>query len=158
MAVTSIADALRQHLEAQAPIMAFLPGGVWTRPIRRNDNPTAASPTPGSTPGAFDSAGRIKACASIEPGIANFNPAQNHAYWAFPEIHLRCLPHESEKAKLEDVRRLIIMAIEGQMIRGPSGETLHLRVSGHLGPDDDPIIQPAVVTTVTVQIDSIWKG
>ncbi|MGN6033530.1 MAG: hypothetical protein ACTHQE_17895 [Thermomicrobiales bacterium] len=158
MAITSISDAIRQHLEAQLPIMALLPGGIWTRPIRRNDNPDGSPPVPGSTPGAFDGAGRIKACASIEPGIGNFNPAQNRAYWAFPEVHLRCLPHESEKAKLEDVRRLIIAAIEGQMIRGPSGEALHLRVSGHIGPDDDPIIQPAVVTTVTVQIDSIWKG
>lgn len=144
-------------LRSDATLMALLPGEVWTRKIRRNDNPPEIGPTPGSTPEAFDSAGRIRRCVSILNGDEASNPlGPDGAYYGFPEVWLRCLPHESEKAKLHEAEERIIMRLKGAVLAGMAGEGLCLRVAGRMGLDDDPVITPAVVSMIRVQVDSMW--
>lgn len=148
-----IAEALR----STPAIMALLPGGVWTRKITRNENPPEIDPTPGSTPEAFDEAGRIRLCASVLNGPADRDVlGPPRAYYGFPTVFLRCLPHESEQRKLHEVARLIIDRLDGLVIEGLGGEGIVLSVAGRMMPDDDPTLPPAVVDMIRVQADSVW--
>lgn len=154
----TIQNGIAELLRADDDLMALLPGRVWTRRIKRNDNGPALPPTPGSTPEAFDSAGRILRCASVLNEMASADPlGPGGAYNAFPEIWLRCLPHETEKVRLDQAARRIIALIDGAIVTGPSGEGVILAVAGRMMPDDDPFITPAVVDMIRVQATSVWR-
>lgn len=154
----TIQNGIAAILRADATLMALLPGLVWTRRIRRNDNPPELPPTPGATPEAFDSAGRVLRCASVLNEMASVDPTgPGGAYHAFPEVWLRCLPHETEKQKLEEAARRIITLLDGATIPGPAGEGVILGVAGRMMPDDDPLITPAVVDMIRVQATSVWR-
>lgn len=154
----TIQNGIAAILRADAELMALLPGMVWTRRIKRNDNGADLPPTPGSTPEAFDAAGRIRPCASILNEMASSDPiGPAGAYHAFPEVWLRCLPHESEKLKLDAAARRIIALLDGARVAGPAGEGVILGVAGRMMPDDDPLITPAVVDMIRVQATSVWR-
>lgn len=154
----TLQDGIATILRADAELMALLPGRVWTRRIRRNDNGPELPPTPGSTPEAFDEAGRIRRCASVLNEQASTDPlGPTGAYSAFPEIWLRCLPHEREKALMEQAARRVIRLLEGAHVAGPAGEGILLGVVGRMMPDDDPILTPAVVDMIRVQATGVWR-
>jgi hypothetical protein len=153
---TDILTGIKNLIEARPEAMALLPGLVWTRSIK--PNAPGETNTPGATPEAFLN-GRIQVCASIQPSAGS--QAQlagpKNAYWITPEIVVRCMPHASEKLKAEYACIEIMKALDDQVITGLSGEGLCLSLAGHIGPFDDPIIEPAVLYMVRVQVDSIWK-
>lgn len=152
----TLQNGIAALLRADPAVRALLPGGVWTRRIRRNEG-TDAEPTPGSTPGAFDAAGRIRRCAAVLNGIAADDPlGPAGAYYAFPEIWLRCLPHESEKQRLEEAAVRIVALMEGARVAAPGGGATVLRVAARMLPDDDPELPPAVVDMIRVQAGGIW--
>lgn len=154
----TIQNGIAERLRGDAELMDLLPGGVWTRAISPNTNPPGMEPVPGSTPEAFDSAGRIRRCASILNGEATRNPlGPRGAYMGFPEVYLRCLPHESEKRKLHEAAERIIFLLEGAVVTGLSGEGILLTVAARMLPTDDPVIHPAVVDMIRVQTDSVWR-
>lgn len=146
------------HLVRMTPdVMNLLPGGVWTRRIRRNEGDDD-TPTPGATPEAFDHRDRIQRCLAILNGEASadvFGPPG--AYYAFPELWLRCLPHDSEKRKLEEVAMLLIELLDGKVIPIGDGQSGVLKIVGRMLPDDDPDLPPAVVDMIRVQVDSVWS-
>lgn len=151
---SAIADALR----SDSVLMDLLPGGVWTRRIRKNDS-TPEAPTPGSTPDAFDSKGRILRCASIINGEATSDPfGPPGAFYAFPEIWMRCLPLDSEKRKLEEAALRIIELLQGRMVPLHAGRGGILTISARMMPDDDPDLQPAVVDMIRARLDSVWSS
>lgn len=155
---TTLGTGIKGVFDADATLVDLLPGKVWTRPIRQNKAAAGQPPTPGSTPEAFDGAGRIRRCASISSVPETQNPTGlPTAYWGFPDIYLRCLPHESEKAKVEQAIRRIQALLHDRVLAGPEGEGLILSLAGRIGPDDDPIIPNAVLYMVRVQVDSVWK-
>jgi hypothetical protein len=158
MSIPTFQNEIAERLRSDPALMALLPGLVWTRRIRPNDGPPE-SPTPGSTPEAFDHAGRIRRCAAVLPGTgAVQNPlGPRGAYYAFPEIWLRCLPHESEKQKLEEIAGRIIARIEGVSVAAPGGAAAILTVAARMMPDDDPELAPAVVDMIRVQADGVWR-
>jgi hypothetical protein len=159
MSIPTFQNQIADRLRSDAALMALLPGGVWTRRIRKNDGPPE-SPTPGSTPEAFDHAGRIKRCVAVLPGTgAVENPLGPHgAFYAFPEIWLRCLPHESEKQKLEEAALRIIEIIRASgRVSAPGGTAATLTVVARMMPDDDPDLPPAVVDMIRVQADGVWR-
>ncbi|WP_300268714.1 hypothetical protein [Microbacterium sp.] len=138
----------------------LLPGGIWTRQIMPNSNPAGTDPTPGSTPDAFDHAGRIKRCAAVlyDDVSAVRNPVgPDSAYMGGVNIFLRCLPHETEKRKLHDAAERIIALCEGAVLTGTRGEGLVLSISARMMPTDDPNLPPAVVDMIRVQTDSVWR-
>lgn len=150
-----IADRLREDAE----LMALLRGGIWTRRIKKNTNPPGVDPTPGSTPEAFDERGRIRPCASVLPGgPRSRNPlGPGGAYFGFPEVYFRSLPHEGAKLALHQAMRRTTALLGGAVLRGPGGEGLMLSISARLDPDDDPELPPAVVGMLQVQVDSVWR-
>ena len=154
----TVQNGIANLLRSSPAIMGLLPGGVWTRRIRKNDGP-ADAPTPGSTPGAFDAAGRILRCAAVLNGIATDNPTgPAGAYVAYPEIWLRCLPHESEQERLEEAALHILDLLrDGSRIRVTGGGVAFLRNAARMMPDDDPDLPPAVVDMIRVQADGIWR-
>lgn len=58
--------AIAALLRADAELAVLLPGGVWERPLQR---PDVATPQPGDTPGAFETAGldagAVRPCAVV---------------------------------------------------------------------------------------------
>lgn len=153
----TIQNGIADLLRADPELMEMLPGGVWTRRIRKNDG-TPEEPSKGSTPGAFDEAGRIKRCISVLNGVASENPiGPAGAYWAFPEIWMRCLPHQSEKDKLEWIANRVIELIQGARVPVPGSGVAVLRCAGRMMPDDDPDLPPAVVDMIRVQADGVWR-
>ena len=155
--IPTIQNGIAELLRSDAELMALLPGGVWTRKIRKNDGP-ADTPAPGSTPDAFDHAGRIKRCASVLNGLAPEDPlGPVGAFYAFPEIWLRCLPHESEKQRMDEAALRIIALIQGAIVPVPGGAAAVLRTAARMMPDDDPDLPPAVVDMIRVQANSVWR-
>lgn len=156
----TLQNGIAAILRADTELMALLPGRVWTRRISRNTNPDGTPPTPGSTPEAFDAAGRILRCASVLNSAADANLiGPPGTYYTFPEIWLRCLPHESEKRLLHAAAERIIALLDaGPVVEGLRGEGLVLGVVGRMMPDDDPELAPAVVDMVRVRADSMWGG
>ncbi len=155
--VPTIQNGIAAILRADVDVAGLLPGGIWTRPIRRNDG-TPEEPTPGSTPEAFDARGRIRRCAAILNGETTANPiGPAGAFYAFPAIWLRCLPHETEKVHLERAALRIITLLHGGRISMPDGRSGIVTVQGRMGPDDDPDLQPAVVDMIRIQVDSVWS-
>lgn len=145
-------------IRSRPDIMSLLPGGVWTRRIKPNTNQDGLAPTPGSTPEAFDHAGRILRCVSVLNGTASVDPlGPVGAYYGFPEVYFRCLPHETEKRLLNQAMDRVTRLIEGAVIPGLSGEGLILRAAARIDPDDDPELPPAVVGMIRVQVDSVWS-
>lgn len=155
----TIQNGIANRLRGDAELMELLPGGVWTRPIRMNENGPGLPPTPGSTPDAFDHAGRIRRCASVLNGEAPANPlGPVGAYMAQPEIYLRCLPHESDKHALNLAAERIIALLQGYVLTGLGGEGVVLSVAGRMMPDDDPVLTPAVVDMIRVAADGVWRA
>lgn len=158
MSVTPMQIALANMIRGNPDIMDLLPGGVWTRRIKPNEG-EPDSPTPGSTPDAFDDRGRLLLCVSILNGEASadlLGPPK--AYYAFPEIWIRCLPHDSEKRKLESAATLIIDLLDDAIISIGDGLSGSVKVVGRMMPDDDPDLRPAVVDMIRVQVDSVWSA
>lgn len=158
MAATAIQMALANMIRGDADLMELLPGGVWTRRIRRNEAPPGNPPTPGSTPEAFDHEGRFLRSVSILNGEASadlYGPPD--AFYAFPEIWLRCMPHESEKRRIEQAASMITAMLSGETIPLGTGRSAVGTVVARMGPDDDPDLRPAVVSMIRVQIDSVWS-
>jgi hypothetical protein len=159
MSIPTFQNEIAGLLRSDPALTALLPGGVWIRRIKPNDG-TAEAPTPGSTPAAFDHAGRIKRCAAVLNGTgAVVNPlGPEAAFYAFPEIWLRCLPHESEKQKLEEAAQRIIAIIRtAGRVSTPGGTATILTVAARMMPDDDPDLPPAVVDMIRVQADGVWR-
>ena len=154
----TIQNGIAELLRADAALSDLLPGRIWTRRIRPNDGPDA-TPAPGSTPEAFDSAGRIRRCAAVLNGQAPANPlGPSGAFYAFPEIWLRCLPHESEKQLLEQAAlRIIALLATGPGVLMPGGGAAILSLAARMMPDDDPELPPAVVDMIRVQADGVWR-
>lgn len=149
--------AMQDALNADSAVTDLLPGLVWTREIKPPAPPGGSQP--GATPEAFDGT-RIKRCLSIMPsaGSTFYTNAPRNTYWDTPELFVRCLPHESEKALAEqaihEIERCLLAA---GRLEGAQGEGLLLSLSGQIGPYDDPIIDNAVVYVVRVQVDSVWR-
>lgn len=153
----TIQSAIASILSNNEELMELLPGKVWTRRIRKNDS-TPESPTPGSTPDAFDSEGRIRLCASVINGEATSDPfGPPGSFYAFPEIWLRCPPHDSQKRKLEEAALLIIDLLDGATLPLNGGVGGVLSISARMMPDDDPDLQPTVVDMIRVRLDSVWS-
>jgi hypothetical protein len=153
-----VLHGIKELTEANPALMALLPGGVWTRPIK--PNAPGETSTPGATPEAFDAKGRLLRCMQIgaSPGSLRDFSGPPMAYWDAPEITLRCLPHESEKRKLMEAGRRLLTLAEEAIIAGPAGEAFLLTAAGLIGPFDDPILQPAVVYLVRIRVDSVWRA
>lgn len=155
--IPTLQNGIAKLLRDDTELMALLPGGVWTRKIKKNDGP-AEAPAAGSTPEAFDGAGRIKRCAAVLNGLAPEDPlGPAGAFYAFPEIWIRCLPHESDKQRLEAAAVRIITLMQGAIVPMPGGAAAVLRVSARMMPDDDPDLPPAVVDMIRVQANSLWR-
>lgn len=154
----TVQNGIAQRLRDDAALAELLPGGVWTRRIARNTNGPDMEPVPGSTPTAFDEAGRIRRCAAVLYAGTSRSPiGPETAYTGYLEIWLRCLPHESEKARLHEAARRMIALLDGAVLPGPDGEGIVLTVAGRMMPDDDPDLTPAVVDMIRVQTDSVWR-
>lgn len=165
----TILKAIKSHLETDRPggggrpsflaadLATLLPGGIWTRAIQPWR--VGEEEAPGNTVSAFDSRGRIQRCLSItsSPLSAADDLGPVGAYRDFPELYLRCLPHTSEKEKLEQAIQLLHVAFRDAVLVGAQGEGLCVTVSGQIGPFDDQIIDNAVLYMVRVRVDSIWK-
>ena len=152
-AVNAIATILR----ADSAIMADLPGLVWTREIKRNVADGAVA-TPGSTPEAFDSAGRIRRCLAIIDGpepANDFGPPG--AYIGAPRLVFYCQPKETEKERLDAVIAATIARLRGRSIPIDAyGAAAVVRIAGRDGFQDDPVLTNAVYSTLTLQLDGVW--
>jgi hypothetical protein len=153
----TIQNGIAELLRGDPELVALLPGGIWTRRIRPNDGPPEA-PSPGSTPEAFDHAGRIRRCAAVLNGLAPENPlGPVGAFYSFPEVWLRCLPHETDKQRLEAAAQRIIRLTEGARVSLPGGGAAILTIAARMMPYDDPDLPPAVVDMIRVQADGVWR-
>ena len=153
----TIQNGIAELLRGDPELVTLLPGGIWTRRIRPNDG-TPEAPAAGSTPEAFDHAGRIRRCAAVLNGLAPENPlGPAGAFYAFPEIWLRCRPYESDRQRLEEAAQRIIRLIEGARVALPGGGAAILTVAARMMSDDDPDLPPAVVDMLRVQADGVWR-
>lgn len=160
MAGASLSQTIKDKVEADAGIMAILTGGVWTRPIVRDQSPDPNDPTRGSTPDAFETIQpyRIKPCLSIAEGTQDKNSSGvPGAMFGFPTLWLRSQPKDTEKAKLEDVFLRLKRLFDAKPLPMPSGAGCIVSMAGRMGPIDDPVISGAVVMMVRLQIDGIWE-
>jgi len=161
----TILKAIKTRLETSDPATGYtaaalstlLNGGIWTRNVvawKAGDDPA-----PGNTNAAYDAAGRIRRCLSVtaSPVSTAYQSAPVGTYWEYPELYLRCLPHESEKTKAEQACAIIRRRLQGAVLQAPDGEGMVLTLAGQIGPFDDQIIQNAVLYMIRVQVDSIWK-
>lgn len=155
MAGTGIVNALADWLRSQSDVVELLPGGIWTRRIKRNDNGPGQQPTPGSTPGAFDHAGRILRCVSILPGALDRDEGgPPFAFAGYPEIYVRCLPVEIEEQRLDEAVRLIMSRLHRAVITD-GHDVYALSAMGLMGLDDDPVLAPSMVELIRVQTDTV---
>lgn len=144
-------------LRGDTEFMDLIPGGVWTRRVRRNENPPDIAPTPGSTPDAFDHAGRILRCVSILNGGGSLDiTGPDGANLSMVRLFLRCLPHETEKAKMNLAALRAIHLLKGAVVPLIGGGAARLAVVSRMMPDDDPDIGPAMVDMIEVQAASVW--
>jgi hypothetical protein len=152
-----IAEQLREDIIAYAPLIPYLNGRVYTRPIMRNMGPVD-DPSPGSTPEAFDATGRVLLNVSIEEGVSTANSGGPvDSMWGFPTLWLRCRPVLSEKTKMEDVFYLLRRFLHMRQMAMAMNTGCIVRVAGRTGPFDDRAIQDCVVLMVQLQIDGVWE-
>jgi len=156
----SAVKEIERRIKEASAIMAELPGLVWTRRVKQNVA-KGSTPTPGSTPQAFDADGRILRCASIldGPEPANlFGPPG--AYIGAPRIVFYCRPHQTEKDRMEAVMTSVIDLLRGKSIPVATyGAAAIVSIANRTQFEDDPVLPNAVSAELSLQLDGIrWKG
>jgi hypothetical protein len=152
----AVIDRLAQHIDFQTLVV----GGVWNRPLLRNQNPEGEDPTPGSTPGAFDPdpPHRVRlSCVVLAPG-ENADPlGTEETYQAFPQVWFYCQQKASEKAKLDEAWQLAYTLLHKQQLPTANGTGCRVSVIGRLGKRDDPTLTDAVVDNMRLQGAGVWR-
>jgi len=156
----SAVKEIERRIKEKPAIMDELPGLVWTRRVKKNvaKGPT---PTPGSTPQAFDADGRILRCISILDGPEPTNLfGPPGAYIGAPRIVFYCLPQQTEKDKMEAVMVNVIDLLRGKSIPVAAyGAAAIVSIANRTQFEDDVVIPNAVSAELSLQLDGIrWKG
>ena len=145
-----IAAQIASLLAGDAQLAAILPGGVWTRPLKREG--------PGATPEAFAATGQVRPAAVVRDGGETADGSgPDTAYLGFPQIFLYAPATANGRAAVESAVARIVELVHGASVAGAGQTGAGLRIASRLGVDDDPALAGAVVDVVRIQVDGLWR-
>ena len=145
-----IVDRLRND----AALMAMLPGQVWDRRLER-DGRTATAAAFGSTPPH-----RIKACAVVPDWSEVLDPSgPGAAFMGFPTVWLYAFDdgNGNGRAAVAAIWERCFGLLNGWATGTDNGTNVMIEVVGRLGARDDETIGDAVVDTMRLQADGLWR-
>ena len=140
------------RLTSDGSLTLLLPGGIWTRPLKREGEgatPTAFAPTFPYQP---------RAAAVVVDGTdesAAFGP--DGSFVSFPWVYLYAEPHENGKATIANAVDQIFGLLHGWHFATGNGTDCEVRVIGRLAVMDDPDATDRVMGGMRLQVSGLWR-
>lgn len=158
----TIATAILNRLTTDSAITTLLPGGIYTRPLKRGELDSAGRLVPpGATPDAFDSVNpqsRPRPAAVISDGDDSANVlGPNSAFDSFPWVYFYASPHDTGKDTIANAWDAAHSRLHDWHFATGNGTDAVVKVIGRLGTRDDPDDSTRSVGGMRLQVTSLWR-
>lgn len=159
----TVASRIHSRLTSDLALTALLPGGIYTRPIKRGSLDDAGRLVPpGATPDAFDSvnpSSRPRPSAVVMDGDDNADPlGPGGSFHEFPWVYFYAPPHDSGKDTIATAWDQAYSRLHDWRFATANGTGAHVRVIGRLATRDDPDDSTRVVGGMRLQVTGLWRN
>ena len=140
------------RLSGDATFSGLLPGGIYTRPLKREgvgNTPNAFAPTFPYQP---------RAAAVVVDGTDEqtaFGP--DGSFTSFPWVYLYAEPHDNGKATIANAWDQLFSLLHGWHFATGNGTDCEVRVIGRLAVMDDPDATDRVMGGMRLQVTGLWR-
>lgn len=129
----------------------LLPGGIWTRPIKREGN--------GATPTAFDADGDPLPAAVVVDGTDQQTPfGPDASFMSFPQIYIYAQPHDTGKATIAEAWDQMYGLLHKWRFATGNGTDAEVQVIGRLGVMDDEPGSDRILGGMRLQVTGLWRN